>query len=125
MTEACDEGDVVACDNLSNEEEAKRAWLANLDAPTWGAAAAAVSAVAEVTQPRAASEEEAKKAWLARADAPSFGNTANMSEEQAKKAWLAKLDAPAWGKAAATVSSAAVAAAEMAEMTAACDEGDV
>ena len=46
MTEACDDGDEVACDSLSREDEAKRAWLAKLDVPTWGAAAAAVSAVA-------------------------------------------------------------------------------
>ena len=47
LTEKCDEGDVVACDVLSKEEEAKKAWLARLDAPTWGAVAAAVTAVAE------------------------------------------------------------------------------
>merc|ERR1719482_1474030 len=62
MAADCDAGDEVACDELSREEEAKRAWLAKLDVPTWGAAAAAVSeaaqlsAVAQVTRP-ATSEE--------------------------------------------------------------------
>ena len=46
MTAACDQGIEVACENLSREEEAKLAWLAKLDAPTWGKAATAVSAIA-------------------------------------------------------------------------------
>jgi hypothetical protein len=48
----------------------------------------------------------------------------NLSEEQAKKAWLAKLDAPAWGKAAATLSSTMVEAAQLAGLAASCDAGD-
>jgi hypothetical protein len=114
MAEDCYKGDDVACDSLSREEEAKRAWLARLDAPTWGAAAAAVSAVAtQVTEmtnvdlPPRMSEDEAKRAWLARLDVPSWGKGAKMSEEAAKKAWLARLDAPSWGKAAAQVAAAA------------------
>jgi len=47
VTAACYSGDEVACDNLSAEQEAKLAWLAKLDAPTWGAAAAAVSVIAD------------------------------------------------------------------------------
>ena len=120
MEEACYEGDDVACDSLSREEEAKRAWLARLDAPTWGAAAAAVSAVAtqvemaqacdqgdDVACDSLSREEEAKRAWLARLDVPSWGTGAKMSEEAAKKAWLARLDAPSWGKAAMQVAAAA------------------
>jgi len=42
----CDAGDDAACETLSKEEEAKKVWLAKLDVPAWGAAAAAVSAVA-------------------------------------------------------------------------------
>ena len=61
MAVACHEGDEVACNNLSREEEAKRAWLTKLDAPTWGAAAAAVSAVAEVTQSRAPGAERQRR----------------------------------------------------------------
>merc|ERR1719247_2619420 len=103
MTAACDAGDAVACDELSREEEAKRAWLARLEVPTWG--------------PKAMSEEEAKKAWLARLDVPSWGEapaqTADMTaaceagdavacdelsrEEEAKRAWLARLEVPTWG----------------------------
>ena len=52
-----------ACDGLSLEEEAKRAWLARLDAPTWGAVAAAVSEVAAAT---GGDDEAAKAAWLAK-----------------------------------------------------------
>ena len=33
---ACDEGDQVACETLSNEDSAKQAWLAKLDTPSWG-----------------------------------------------------------------------------------------
>ena len=36
LQEACVSGDDTACDTLSREEEAKRAWLARLDVPTWG-----------------------------------------------------------------------------------------
>jgi hypothetical protein len=113
MTEACYEGDDVACDNLSREDEAKRAWMASLDVPTWGAAAAAVSAVAtqvtDVTRAPVTSENAARKAWLASVDAsrPSWGKGAKMSEDAAKTAWLAKLDAPSWGQAAAQVAAAA------------------
>jgi len=114
MTEACDEGDEVACDNLSREEEAKRVWLSILDVPTWSAAAAAVSAVAsEVNQSQAVSEEDAKQAWL----------SGELSEEEAKKAWLAKLDGPTWGKAASALSLTVAEAGQVAEMTAECDKG--
>jgi hypothetical protein len=131
----------VACDNLSREEEAKRAWLAKLDVPTWGNTAKM-------------SEEQAKKAWMAKHDFPTWGKAAtvlssaaseasqlaemtaacdkgdevacdNLSrEEEAKRAWLAKQDFPTWGKAATAFANAASEAAQMAEMTVACDEGD-
>jgi hypothetical protein len=83
MTEACDDGDEVACDSLSREDEAKRAWLAQLDVPTWGAhvptlgaAAAAVSAVASNVSASStlSAEEIAKQAWLAKQDTPTWGN---------------------------------------------------
>jgi len=50
--EVQDEGDAAAAsvhssDQLSPEQRAKQAWLARLDVPTWGAAAAAVSSVAK------------------------------------------------------------------------------
>ena len=54
LTEECNAGDSTACDTLSNEEEAKKAWLAKLDVPSWG----------KMT------EEQAKKKWLAKLDAP-------------------------------------------------------
>ena len=54
LTEECNAGDSTACDTLSNEEEAKKVWLAKLDVPSWG----------KMT------EEQAKKKWLAKLDAP-------------------------------------------------------
>ena len=57
---------------MSADDAAKAAWLAKLDAPTWGATTASYN------------------------DAPAAVH-AMTSEEAAKQAWLAKLDAPAWG----------------------------
>ena len=37
LDEACDAGIEDACDMVSQEEEAKKAWLASLDKPDWGA----------------------------------------------------------------------------------------
>ena len=34
MEDACDQGVTEACDGLSREEEAKRAWLAKMDKPS-------------------------------------------------------------------------------------------
>ena len=81
-------------------QEAKRAWLAKLDAPSWGQAAAALSSVvAEATQMAAAV-----------ADCDSGVDVACeelSNEDEAKKAWLTTLDVPAWGAAAATVTQVA------------------
>ena len=92
---------------VSKEEAAKRAWLARLDAPTWGKAGAAtravtvsavtVSAVATVIEPE----------------------TALSKEEAAKRAWLARLDAPTWGQGKAGASAATRAAAPAARPSAA------
>jgi hypothetical protein len=91
----------------ATEHEARLAWLARHELPTWGTAA------------KKASEEEAKRAWLAKlhewlnrvptpvrldideakldewrgiAGVPAGGTTAKTAEEEAKRAWLAKLD---------------------------------
>merc|ERR1719482_1621539 len=139
MTAACDEGDEVAFDNLSREEEAKRAWLSKMDVPTWGAAAAAVSAVASEASAGSASsaQEIAIRMYAQMAlefDAPLnvFATPARKiaalavggSQEVAKQAWLEKLDAPTWSKAAAALARVASDAAQMADMTAAYDRGD-
>jgi len=96
LTEECAAGDNAACETLSKEDAAKKAWLAKLDVPSWG----------KMT------EDQAKKKWLAKlVDAPVWqgkvaptANTAAVpivgvvepsaadKEEEAKKAWLAKLD---------------------------------
>ena len=38
LTEECEAGDSAACETLSKEDEAKKAWLAKLDVPAvaWG-----------------------------------------------------------------------------------------
>ena len=137
MTDQCDSGDDVACDSLSKEAEAKKAWLAKVDVQAMGAAAAAVSGYTTATATGAMSEDAAKSAWLAKLDAPSWGETASTlskvvaeatsmaqmtekcdqgeaqacdslsREDEAKKQWLAKLDVPAWGAAAAAVGNMA------------------
>merc|ERR1719199_2417684 len=87
MTAACDEGDEVACDSLSREEEAKRAWLAKQDVPTWGKAATAFA--------NASSEAAQMAEMTAACDEGDEVACDNLSrEEEAKRAWLAKQDVP-------------------------------
>jgi len=125
---ACDSGVQQACESLSREDDAKRAWLAKLDVPTWGAAAAAVTAVAAEVEmaPDSSAEEIAKQAWLARLDAPAWGSTASVdtSEDAAKAAWLARLDAPKWGQAATAMAMVAADASEVQALIEDCDAGD-
>merc|ERR1719217_251924 len=124
------------------DDEAKRLWLARLDAP-WGRAAAVVAELAEealviekMTEDKM-TEEDAKKAWLARLDAPTWGAVAaavaavstesvqgpaeKMTEDDAKKAWLARLDAPTWGKAAKMITEVVQEASDVQQMPEACD----
>ena len=139
LSNACHSGENVACEELSNEDAAKRAWLANLDLPAWGATATAVSAVAsEVTaSPGAMSAEQiSKRSWLAKLDAPTRGpedSTGGRSsaaasglilEDEAKSAWLARLEAPLWGQAAATMVDLATEATQIAALAEACDHGN-
>ena len=125
----------TACDNLSKEEEAKRAWLKKLDHVEWNNAAQAVAQVASF--PDSLSEQDAKAAWLAKLDAPTWGAAAAaltsavseaasirkleadcaakvdvacdslFQEDEAKRAWLSKMDVPAVSAAAATVTEVA------------------
>merc|ERR1719310_986156 len=60
LEQDCNQGVYEACEDLSREDEAKRAWLAKLDVPAWGKVSAAVS------------EEAAKAAWLARQESPAW-----------------------------------------------------
>jgi len=111
--------DSLASPRMS-EEEAKKAWLARVDAPKWGKDSASRSRDANVKN-----EEEAKKAWLARVDASTLGKalrsdppqkadvkeldmkasvtgsveSPTMREEEAKNAGLASVDVPTWGNA--------------------------
>ena len=108
LTEEAASSGLSAADALAKENEAKTAWLARLDVPSWGKM----------------SEESAKQKWLAKLDdVPSWvgkvAPTAQMAEEpasfcmevskeEAKKRWLAKLDeTPSWkGKVAPTAQMA-------------------
>jgi len=104
----------------TSEAAAKAAWLAKLDTPVWGRAAA----------PTLTNEAAAKAAWLAKLDAPAWGQgqvnpaepvsdatlsyhaapvdttAAVTAEAAAKAAWLAKLDTPAWGRSEAAAKAA-------------------
>ena len=69
LNEECDAGVNTACDALSREEEAKLAWLAKIDVPSWGKAAAAMKEIGEeqvAASMPSMSEEEAKQKWLAK-----------------------------------------------------------
>jgi len=122
MKEACEQGAEETCDDLSREEEVKQAWLAKLDAPTWGAVALAVSEVAPGFDLSAGDDEKAKVAWLAKMDAPTWATVATavsevafsgaaleevavatelVTEEEAKNAWLDRVHTPMLGKTAA------------------------
>ena len=74
VQQACHAGNQMACDQMSREEEAKRAWMARLDAPQWGAPAQAESSEwTGVVQPTDAALADAKRAWLARLDPSTWG----------------------------------------------------
>merc|ERR1711965_601643 len=88
----------------SAEEAAKRAWLAKLDAPTWGKAAEAVAAASVDAVATQALEEKCDEGDAVACDTLS-------KEEEAKRAWLARLDAPTWGKAASSLTEIAGASA--------------
>ena len=69
----CEQGVFEACDGLTHEQEAKKQWLAKMDAPRWGAVTAAVASVASAVTfggggPLSAGEI-AKQKWIASADA--------------------------------------------------------
>lgn len=88
----CSAGDKEACETLSNEESAKKAWLAKQDQKQqWGSGLSTKSdspaQVSADTYSAAAvasfSEEETKRAWLEKLDIPA---------ERAKQAWIAEQD---------------------------------
>jgi hypothetical protein len=87
MSAACDAGDKVACDNLSREEEAKRAWLAKQSTPPWGVAATAHASGASEAPPMAETQAACSAGDMAACDSLS-------REEEAKRAWLAKQVVP-------------------------------
>lgn len=86
-----------------SEEEAKKQWLAKLDAPEWGKAAQAVNEAATKASQMAKLEDDCSAGVDTACDVLS-------KEEQAKRKWLAKLDQPTWKRVRDTVSGAAAAA---------------
>ena len=73
LTDGCESGDDEACVMMWSEEEAKKAWLAKLDAPSWAAAAKTVSDIAGVVAAENPSEEAANAAKLDALDLPTQG----------------------------------------------------
>ena len=81
--------------HFSREDEAKREWMAQLDAPAWERAAVAAEEMASTP----------------------------LGEAEAKAAWLAKLDAPTWGAAAQVLSATVSEAAAMRQLEDDCSSG--
>lgn len=69
------------------EEDVKASWLANVDAPTWGAFAKEVLEMAWEGVEVAHGEEEAKAALLAKKDVPTWGAKSAAAWEVAAQAW--------------------------------------
>ena len=93
LEEKCDQGQAAACDTLSKEDATKKAWLAKLDVPSWGAAAADVPTQV-ATAAVAVATEQAVAPPVA---APAVDTSGLSAEEAAKRAWLAKQDnEPSW-----------------------------
>ena len=88
---------------MSQEEAAKQAWLARLDAPTWSKAATTVAGISATALSTPDGMEEDCIAGIETAC------DMIVHEEAAKQAWLAKLDAPTWGAVAAAVTEVAAA----------------
>lgn len=102
MEEDCNVGVEEACEQLSYEDEAKRAWLAILDAREWEKAADAVEAIAQTA---------------------SIGGDASQVEA-AKAAWVAELDPSTWARVAEALKVVAAEASQIGALTEDCDAGD-
>ena len=137
LTDGCESGDDEACVMMWSEEEARKAWLAKLDAPSWAAAAKTVSDIAGVVAAESPSEQAANAAKLNALDLPTLGKAASTlyaavedatemanlldecdvgnsiaclalsTEEEAKRAWLSKLEVSSWAKVAEAVKEVA------------------
>ena len=112
LTEACKADDAEACRILSLEEGAKREWLEGLDAPAWGAAAAAVAAVTEekdafgmldakrwaeaaAAMTQVAEQAAELAALLEQCDAGDAAACDTLSrEEEARRSWFEKQEPP-------------------------------
>lgn len=89
----CSAGDKEACETLSNEESAKKAWLAKSDQKQqWGSGLSTKSdSPAQVSADTYSSPAPAQVS----ADTYEASAVASFSEEETKRAWLEKLDIPA------------------------------
>jgi len=99
----CETGDEEACEELSQEDEAKKQWLSRVDVPALDSAAKAIAQVSAVASARESRSQE---------------------EDEAKKAWLKRLDAPTWDEAAEVVKAVASDATEIAQLDEECATGD-
>ena len=103
-----------ACAQLSTEDEAKKAWLAKLDATTWGAVAAAVTEIwAEVTV----------AAFLDQCE-QDVDQARYQQSMEARAAWLARLDAAAWDRASTALVDIAGDAAVISNLSERCACGE-
>jgi len=146
LRQACEQGVDEVCDDPSREDEARQAWLAKLDAPTWDAVAAVVSEVAPGVGLAAGDNETAKVAWLAEMDASTWAAVAAAvskvafseealeevavaseiaTEEEVKKARLARVHAPTLGKAAVELAKLDASAAWLADADATQAKADL
>ena len=103
----CDADDDEACDTLEEEDAAKKAWLAKLDAPSWTSAAKAVSDIVEVASQSVAERQAAD----------------SQSKGEAKAAWMRELDSDGWGQAAKVMSEVMEEATRMADLEEECEAG--
>jgi hypothetical protein len=79
-----------------SEAAAKRAWLAKLDVPSWGRAAAQVTAAAQEFP--AFAPAAAAVAAIASQSLSTDSIVQHTAEEIAKQAWLARIEEPNWAK---------------------------
>ena len=131
----CQAGDSTACKTLSNEEAAKRKWLAKLDTTTPTARSHSDSPAVPTTEPSVDTYELVTGVSMASpTPVVNFDNSAHsdglvqventaseprftksqMLVEMAKRAWSAKIDSPTWGQTANALRAAAVEATLMA-----------
>jgi hypothetical protein len=85
LEEDCNSGVDTACESISAEEEAKKKWLAKLEAARWGRGGQAKEVVSDAAQ-MATLDEQCESGHQVSCDLLE-------QEEEAKKRWLSKMEA--------------------------------